>query len=111
MPFDIAHHSVVQGIILPKTVLALLLFTGIDLMLDGVEGLLRIPPPFISLSFPNGYGPDIHGRSKDPLLENMSRPSTRRTLPGFFDAGIVASLCGDNKGDRQGVVEEGVAVA
>jgi len=106
----IKNHCVVQAIIRPQKVFTLRLLAGADLTLDGIDFPLRILASSPSLSFHNGYGPDIDGRSEERRVEGRSpsRPSAWRTL---LVRAAAAPLRGGDKGNKQGVVEEGVGEA
>jgi hypothetical protein len=105
----IKNYCVVQAIIRPQKVLTPPLLAGADLTLDGIDFPLRILASSPSLSFHNGYGPDIDGRSGERRVEGMSRPRALRTV--LVPAAAVAPLRGGDKGNKQVVVEEGVGEA
>jgi hypothetical protein len=71
----------------PQNVLTVPLLAGADLTLDGIDlVVLRMLPPSISLSLPNGYGPEIEGRSGGRrVTDGSSRTSAWRTLLELFN--------------------------
>jgi len=96
----------VHAIILPHKVLTLLRLAGADCTLDGIDLLLLMLAP--SLSFHNGYGPDIEmveERSVERRAAGRRRCRACRTLLARAAAAAVALLRGNEL--QQDAVDEG----